>query len=144
MTDDRRAIIMRRAWARAALKERATLATSLSNVLTSYAFLEEEASRDFGQRYWSKANAMAYETTLSLEVVLAKIQEQRSIEELVVWLHSKTNVAGAIFVSMNELIEHSDKARQILGPDLLLADSELSFGVCFEVDEYETFLRWWG
>jgi hypothetical protein len=144
MTDDRKAIIMRRVWKEAARKERASLATSLRDVLTNYDFLEEEASRELGQRFWAKANAMPVESLQPLEAVLGRLREQHADEGPVVWLHRKANVAGAILADMGELVEHCSKAREILGPDLLFANSGVSFGVCFEVDEYETILRWWG
>jgi hypothetical protein len=144
MTDDRKAIIMRSVWKGAARRERASLAAPLRDVLTNYDFLEEEASLEFGQRFWAKANTMPFESLQPLESVLARLQKQHSVEKSVVWLHRKTNVAGAILADMGELVEHCSKAREVLGPDLLFANSGLSFGVCFECDEYETFLRWWG
>ncbi len=140
MNDERQKKIADIFWHRSAKAKRDAMKIDLAPIFDDYEFLNQPVSQAFGQSYWREANRCSYDEAQDLEKVLARLNDT---DRFVLWIHRHSDEAGALKVRLGLLLKEHAALRVKYGPDLLFADEELSFGVCFEDAEDRTYLRWW-
>lgn len=142
MTDDRTGKLETRLWSRSAEVHRAELSRALPDAPQCLRFVDYQTTMTFGKAFWTEA-ARHQETWNVQPAPAIKYLMKRYSDETVLWLHRHANETGAISVRMDWLGRYIESLLPQMGPDVLFASEDLSFGCCWEKEEDRSILRAW-
>lgn len=138
---DRKARIEELGWNRTARVIRGALEASLAE-LGEFSFLPKTETMEFGASFWDEVRARGFIPPEEAPFALRELSDAIGDAD-VIWLHGKTNGAGAIRIAGSRLIPRLLRLSEMHGPDILFATPDLRDGLALDVGEHDERLTWW-
>jgi len=142
MANMRRERLANIVWERQANEKRKTLLPKLM-ALGCYDFLDEKQSMEMGERFWSVVGELEYIDPSYFARCLEALYCMNPDKRLL-WFHRNTQEVGVIVARLDVFNVETARLRGEFGPDILVAECNFEFGLCFEQEESDTYLRCWG